>query len=94
MRVHQRACSALTAWVRGGEGEQPGDLDWYRQIGSELHATAAMWLLHRGAEIDTAYPRKWQWVEAFRTVLEATAQPGVDWPARQYPKAFWMRRRF
>ena len=32
-------------------------------------------LLHRGAEIDATYPRKWQRVEAFRTVLEATAQP-------------------
>lgn len=49
-------------------------------------ATAAIWLLHRGAEIDATYPRKWQRVEAFRTVLEATAQPGVDWPARQYGK--------
>jgi len=47
-------------------------------------ATAALWLLHRGKEIDVAYPLKWQRVEAFKQLLKSTAQQGENWNTRLY----------
>ena len=36
-------------------------------------AAAAMWIRHHGKELDRAYPKKWQRVEAFRGLLADTA---------------------
>lgn len=47
-------------------------------------ATAAMWLLHRGPEIEQAYPYKWQRVEAFKRVVTTTVTPGSHWNSRLY----------
>jgi subtilisin family serine protease len=45
----------------------------------QVAACAALWLARRGAEIESAYPRAWQRVEAFKALLRATAQPGKAW---------------
>lgn len=50
----------------------------------QVAAAAAMWWLLRGAEIRGKYPMRWQWVEAFRKLLQSTAQPGVGWNRRMY----------
>lgn len=47
-------------------------------------ATAALWLRHRDAEIEAAYPHAWQRVEAFKTLLRGTAQRPTDWNRRLY----------
>ncbi len=46
--------------------------------------TAALWLLHRGADIAAAYPEKWQRIEAFKRIVTRTAQPGVNWNPNLY----------
>lgn len=44
-------------------------------------AAAALWLARWGAEIDSDYSEGWQRVEAFKSLLTATAVPGEDWNA-------------
>lgn len=43
-----------------------------------VSAAAAMWLLHRGAEIDRKYDQPWKRIEAFRYLLNNTGQDVVD----------------
>lgn len=50
----------------------------------QVAGTAALWLRHHGKAISINYPKKWQWVEAFKHVLRTTAQPGVNWDHRRY----------
>lgn len=50
----------------------------------QVAAAAAMWWLLRGDEIRAKYPMRWQWVEAFRNLLQSSAQPGVGWNRRMY----------
>jgi hypothetical protein len=41
--------------------------------------TAALWLVHRGAEIAARYPAPWQRIEAFRTLARQTARKPPGW---------------
>jgi subtilisin family serine protease len=59
----------------GGYGS--GDGTSYATV--HVAAAAAMWLLHRGGDIDRAYGDAWQRVEAFRRLLHTTAGP-LDGP--------------
>jgi hypothetical protein len=40
---------------------------------------AALWLAHHGAALDQAYPKPWQRIEAFRTVVQQTARVPPVW---------------
>ncbi|RZT94962.1 S8 family peptidase [Rivibacter subsaxonicus] len=40
---------------------------------------AALWLTHRAAELDAAYPQRWQRIEAFRALARATARVPAVW---------------
>jgi subtilisin family serine protease len=46
--------------------------------------TAALWLRYREEEIRAAYPEKWQRVEAFKRIVTANAQPGMEWNRNIY----------
>ncbi len=50
----------------------------------QVAGAAALWLLLRGDEIRAAYPEKWQRVEAFKTVVKGSVQPGVEWNRNLY----------
>lgn len=50
----------------------------------QVAGTAALWLRYRGDEIAVKYPQKWQRVEAFKRLVTATAQPGVEWNRSLY----------
>lgn len=41
--------------------------------------TAALWLAHRGPELDARYPEPWQRVEAFRAVATGSVQIPPGW---------------
>jgi subtilisin family serine protease len=45
----------------------------------QVAGTAALWLRYRGEEIRQNYPQKWQRVEAFKSLVKGTAQPGIEW---------------
>jgi subtilisin family serine protease len=43
--------------------------------------TAALWLARHGGAIDAKYPKKWQRVAAFLSLLKSTARVPPNWPA-------------
>jgi serine protease len=45
----------------------------------QVAGTAALWLRYRRDEIRQNYPQKWQRVEAFKSLVTGTAQPGIEW---------------
>jgi subtilisin family serine protease len=45
----------------------------------QVAAAAALWFARHGAEIESTYTQKWQRVQAFKSLLQATARRGEAW---------------
>ena len=66
--------------LRFGYGEGEGTSFATPQVA----AAAALWLARWGEEIESAYPERWQRVQAFKAALAATATLGEDWQPSVY----------
>jgi subtilisin family serine protease len=50
----------------------------------QVAGTAALWLVHRRAALDAAYPEGWMRVAAFLKILTATARTPANWDIHNY----------
>ena len=64
---------------RGPKYEYGGGGDGTSYATATTSGAAALWLAHHAAFLDALYPRPWQRVEAFRTVVRASARVPAVW---------------